>query len=173
MLTMVEYVHQRIKSYPSGLIGVDLTMGNGYDTLVLAKHCRKVYAFDIQQQAIQETQKKTQSYTHITYILDSHENIDIYVHDFDIAVMNLGYLPKGNHQITTLLSSTSTTIQKVIHMMNKVLFLVVYPGHDEGYKESQWIDDYVKKLDRYHYNVSTYRMVNKNNAPYVIEIEKK
>ena len=33
MLTMVEYVHQRIQTYPQQLIGVDMTMGNGHDTL--------------------------------------------------------------------------------------------------------------------------------------------
>ena len=53
MLTMVEYVHQRIQTYPQQFIGVDMTMGNGHDTLFLLQHCQKVYAFDIQRQAIE------------------------------------------------------------------------------------------------------------------------
>ena len=33
-------------------IAVDATMGNGHDTLFLAKLAKKVYAFDIQEQAL-------------------------------------------------------------------------------------------------------------------------
>ena len=34
-------------------IVVDATMGNGHDTLFLAKLAKKVYAFDIQEQALE------------------------------------------------------------------------------------------------------------------------
>ena len=40
MITMVEYVHQRILTYNCAT-GVDFTMGNGFDTVFLAKHCHK------------------------------------------------------------------------------------------------------------------------------------
>ena len=35
-------------------IVVDATMGNGYDTLFLAKLAKQVYAFDIQEQALEK-----------------------------------------------------------------------------------------------------------------------
>ena len=54
MLSMVEYVHQRVQTYPQGLIGVDMTMGNGYDTVLLAKHCQEVYAFDVPVEALDQ-----------------------------------------------------------------------------------------------------------------------
>lgn len=116
MLSMVEYVHQRVQSYPQGLIGVDMTMGNGFDTVLLAKHCREVWAFDIQEESIIATQEKIKDFSHVHLLLDSHENIDQYLLSFDIGIFNLGYLPQNNHRITTLLSSTQTALQKAIKM---------------------------------------------------------
>lgn len=173
MLSMVEYVHQRILTYPSQLVGVDMTMGNGHDTLLLASHCKKVYAFDVQQEAIDSTYLKVKDYDHVKLILDSHENFDHYVDEVDIAVFNLGYLPLFSHTITTVLSSTQTAITKAVEKCSHVVFIVVYPGHQQGYEESLWIDDYVSSLDSKTYNVSMFKMLNKNNAPYVIEIEKR
>ncbi|WP_079117300.1 methyltransferase domain-containing protein, partial [Streptococcus pneumoniae] len=37
---------------------VDATMGNGHDTLFLAKLAKQVYAFDIQKQALEKTQER-------------------------------------------------------------------------------------------------------------------
>lgn len=173
MLTMVEYVHQRILSYPQGLIGVDMTMGNGHDTLFLSEHCQYVYAFDIQQAAIDATRKRLQDKQNVQYILDSHELIDHYITSFDIAIFNLGYLPLADHHITTQLSSTKVAIEKAIKMMNMALWIVVYPGHEAGLEESQWINQYVSQLDTHMYNVSCYQMMNKKKSPYVIEIEKR
>ena len=39
-------------------IVVDATMGNGHDTLFLAKLAKKVYAFDIQEQAVEKTRQR-------------------------------------------------------------------------------------------------------------------
>ena len=71
MLTMVEYVHQRISTY-SFQVGVDFTMGNGHDTLFLAEQCAKVYAFDIQPEALENTKKRLGDRQHLQLILDSH-----------------------------------------------------------------------------------------------------
>ena len=38
-------------------IVVDATMGNGHDTLFLAKLAKQVYAFDIQEQAVEKTRQ--------------------------------------------------------------------------------------------------------------------
>lgn len=170
---MVEYVHARILNYPKGLVGVDMTMGNGNDTAFLAKHCLEVFAFDIQPQALENTNQLIGNQTHVHLILDGHQHIDRYVSSFDIGIFNLGYLPLGNHQVTTVLSSTKIAIEKAVAMMNVALWIVVYPGHDQGKEESLWINEYVQQLDTHLYNVSCYCMMNKRQAPYVIEIEKR
>lgn len=173
MLTMVEYVHQRLMSYPAAQIGVDMTMGNGYDTLALAKHCQEVYAFDIQEEALIKTKALLGDIENVHLILDGHQHIDHYINTFDYAIFNLGYLPLSDHHVTTVLTSTQIAIQKAIHMVNIALWIVVYPGHPQGYEESLWINDYVKQLDTHRWNVSCYCMMNKKQAPYVIEIEKR
>lgn len=173
MISMVEYVHQRILTYPMNCVGVDFTMGNGYDTEFLINYCHKVYAFDIQKEAVEKTRKKVGNQESLFLILDGHENVDAYLKTFDIGIFNLGYLPCCSHHVTTLLKTTQIAVEKAISMMTTVLFIVVYPGHHEGLEESQWLDEYVKQLDTHQYNVSTYRMMNKNQSPYVIEIEKR
>lgn len=172
MISMVEYAHQRLLSYTPVHRGVDLTMGNGFDTEFLVACCDEVYAFDIQEEAIWHTKERLgNKKAHL--ILDGHQNIDHYMEEFDIGIMNLGYLPTVSHQVTTLLPTSQEAIIKAISMMKKALIIVVYPGHDEGAKESQWIDQYARQLDRHQYNVSCFRMMNKEKAPYVIEIEKR
>ena len=42
-------------------IVVDATMGNGHDTAFLAKRAGKVYAFDIQKQALDKTSQLLES----------------------------------------------------------------------------------------------------------------
>lgn len=173
MLSMVEYVHQRILSYPHCHIGVDFTMGNGYDTEFLMTCCEKIYAFDIQEIALEKTKERVKDSKNVKLILDSHENVDLYLQKFDIGIFNLGYLPLFDHRIKTSLNSTSQAIKKAISMMSTALFIVVYPGHTEGFEESQWINQYVKSLDTHQYNVSCFQMLNKEKSPYVIEIEKR
>lgn len=173
MLTMVEYVHHRIQSYPQNLVGVDMTMGNGHDTEFLTSYCKEVYAFDIQEEAVEKTRQRIGENENVRLILDGHQNIDCYITSFDIGIFNLGYLPLASHHVTTLLDTTKIAIEKAIAMMQHVIFIVVYPGHDEGYQESLWIDEYVSQLDSKLFNVSSYRMLNKNKAPYVIEIQKR
>ena len=170
---MVDYVHSRIQNYKDLHIGVDMTMGNGHDTLFLSQVCDEVYAFDIQQAALDHTSSLFEDLSHVHLILDGHQHCDRYLDSFDVGIFNLGYLPLESHHVTTLLETTQEALIKAIQMVNKVLFIVVYPGHEEGYKESLWIDDYVSGLDSHQYNVSTYKMLNKNHSPYVIEIEKK
>lgn len=172
MLSMVEYVHQRVLTY-EGDVAVDFTMGNGYDTYFLANHFSKVYAFDVQKEALIHTQKKLYGYDNVIYILDDHKNLDHYVNSFDIGLFNLGYLPRSSSSTTTMLSSTKIAVEKALERVLQALFIVVYPGHEEGSKESLWIDEYVQNLDSHQYNVSMFKMMNKRKAPYVIEIEKR
>ena len=59
-------------------IVVDATMGNGHDTLFLAKLAKKVYAFDIQEKALEKTQERLDQagMTNAQLILQGHEKLD-------------------------------------------------------------------------------------------------
>lgn len=174
MKTMISYVHDCLKdSYVD--VAIDFTMGNGLDTLFLSTIARHVYSFDIQPVAIENTKKKLGDIKNVSLILDSHVYFDKYVDTFSIGIFNLGYLPNGNHAITTMADTTLFTLNKAIAKMKQKgrLFLVIYIGHEQGKQESEQIDAYVSKLNHKDYNVASYRMLNKENAPYVIEIEKR
>ncbi|RKJ14725.1 methyltransferase domain-containing protein, partial [Butyricicoccus sp. 1XD8-22] len=100
-----------------GDIAVDATAGNGHDTLFLAKLVGKtghVYAFDIQQEAIEATKVRLKEHglsDRSTVILDGHQHVENYVKDKIAGVVfNLGYLPGANHDIIT---KGETTIQAI------------------------------------------------------------
>ena len=110
----------------------------------------------------------------ITLFLKSHEYFDENVRDFEVGIFNLGYLPGGNHECVTQYETTLKTIKKALEHLVKggCLYVVVYIGHDQG-KESTNLDAYFRTLDHKLYNVAKFEMMNKNNSPYVVIIEKR
>ncbi len=174
MESMIEFVHQRI-SQNQYSIGIDFTMGNGHDTLFLAKYCQTVHSFDIQEQALVSSRQLVKDQGHVFLHLDSHEHFLNYVDHFDVGIFNLGYLPQGDHHITTQSDVTLNTLRQALIALNPLghIYLVVYIGHEEGLKESALIDAYVASLDHKLYNVALFKMMNKDHAPYVLDIEKR
>lgn len=66
-------------------------------------------------------------------------------------------------------------MQKALRLLNsgRILFIVVYTGYQEKQKESDVIGAYVQQLHHRDYNVAKFCMINKKQAPYVVEIEKR
>lgn len=157
-------------------IVADFTMGQGYDTCFLAKHVKKVYAFDIQEEALVCTREKLkENASKVQLILDGHEHLDNYIKEkIDAGIFNFGYFPLANHQITTLLETSKIAVEKALHQLNKkgVLLLVLYPGHEEGREESIYFEEYCKELPSKYYATMKLQLVNKKDAPYIIVIEK-
>lgn len=160
---------------------VDATCGNGNDTLFLAKNtpAKKVYAFDIQELAIKNTKRllfDNAVLDKCTLILDSHNNFEKYVAEpISAAVFNLGYLPKGDHSITTLGKVTKNTINNMLcHLeVGGVIVVVVYWGHENGKFEKELLLDYCSSLDQKYIEVLQYQFINqRNNAPFIIALEK-
>ena len=82
----------------------DFTMGNGHDTEYLCRSAPegKVYAFDIQEEALINTRKRCQNLNNIVYIKDNHLNFDKYIkEEVKLFVFNLGYLPGCSTEIIT------------------------------------------------------------------------
>ena len=84
---------------------VDATMGNGHDTLFLAKLAKEVYAFDIQKTAIEHTKMRLKEAGYMERAVlfqEGHEQMASYVEEEVSAVLfNFGYLPGGDHRIAT------------------------------------------------------------------------
>lgn len=171
MESMIEFVHERIKK-DNYNIGIDFTMGNGHDTVFLSKYCKHVYSYDIQALAINNTKELIDN--NVTLFLKSHELFDEDVNEFDVGIFNLGYLPGGNHECTTNYEVTLKTIDKALKLLKPkgYLYVVVYIGHDQG-QESEYLQAYFHSLNHKLFNVAKFKMMNKNNAPYVVIIEKR
>lgn len=155
-------VHEVLKKYvPVGGLVVDATAGRGYDTSFLCSlvgENGKVIAFDIQQSALDSTEKLLSSEgKKATLVLDSHANMDKYADNesADAVVFNLGYLPHGDHSVYTHFDSTKTAIEKGLAILKKggVMCVSVYYGGDSGYEEKDALIPWLKTLDDSAYQV--------------------
>lgn len=172
-----------IKKVKNGDVVVDATMGNGNDTLFLSKLVGdngKVYAFDIQKEAIKNTRKRLKEegvLDRVNLIEDGHENMDKYILDkVDLVMFNLGYLPKGEHEITTKAETTLKAIKKSLKILKKngILIVIIYHGHKNGKEEKIAIENYSKELNQKEYNVIDLSFINEvNNPPVLLAIEKR
>ncbi len=160
-----------------GCVIVDATCGNGHDTLALAASGpSKLYAFDIQQQAVDNTivLLKANGYENhldngtISIICDSHSNMQEHVNEpADLIVFNLGYLPGGDKSITTSADETIQAIQTSLDLLNKdgLLCITMYSGHAEGKSEKEMLMQMAHDLDSKVYHVAYVNFINQHKAP--------
>lgn len=182
---IIPFAHELLKkAVKKGDLVVDATCGNGNDTLLLSEFVEshgRVYAFDIQQQAIETTKQLLAEHERKNVILiqDSHANIDQYIkedEEISAAVFNLGYLPRSDKKIITKPDSTLQALEKLLQRLKKngLIVLVVYAGHPGGLEEKNAVLNFVTTLDQKQYSAVKYQFINLvNNPPFVIAIEKK
>ena len=170
--------HEIIKSVvKEGDIVVDATAGNGNDTAFLASLVGKrgkVYAFDIQEKALRNTESKLREKGMLEWvelIKDGHQNMDQYVKEEVKAVMfNLGYLPGGDHTIGTKGETTAIAIDKSMELLgvHGIITIVVYYGGDSGFDEKNHIMRYIEGIDPKKYTVMKTEFVNQINCPPIL-----
>lgn len=156
---------------------VDATMGNGYDTLFLAKLAKQVYAFDIQEQALEKTSQRLQEagLTNAELILQGHETVGQFVTEVKAAIFNLGYLPSADKSIITQPQTTLDALEKLCQMLVKGgrIAIMIYYGHEGGDIERDAVLDFVSQLPQQEYTATIYRTLNQiNNPPFLVIIEK-
>lgn len=184
MFKIVEFSHLIIREYFNStkkdfINCLDATCGMGNDTIFISKlvgNKGHVDAYDIQTQAINATSQKInqESLTNVTLFHDSHENID--PTQYDLAIFNLGYLPNYDKTITTKTSSTMTAITKLVDEIKNnpdlLIIVCIYPGHEEGKRESNAIEEYVLNLCSKEYLVTKFLNYNRPTSPYIITISR-
>ncbi len=158
-------------------IFIDATAGNGHDTLFLAKLAKQVYAFDIQEQALQKTSQRLQEagLTNVELLLQGHENVDQFATEVKAAIFNLGYLPTADKSIITKPHTTIEALEKLCQMLVKGgrIAIMIYYGHEGGDIERDAVMDYVSQLPQQEYTATIYRTLNQiNNPPFLVMIEK-
>ncbi len=151
-------------------ITVDMTIGNGNDTLFLALNSKKVYGFDIQQVAVDNTETllKESGLNNYELICDCHSKVDQYIkEEVDVFIFNLGYLPKADKKITTLAESSLAALKKALKLLKieGLISMTLYYGHENGDIERKCILEYVEKLDHREYHVVYIKSINQKKQP--------
>lgn len=156
---------------------IDATAGNGGDTVFLAELVGsegRVYSFDIQQEALDRTFVKLKAVgleERVTLVRDGHEHMKEHVQGEVSAIMfNLGYLPKGDHQIGTMGGTTIAAVESAMDLIkrNGTITIVIYYGGDSGFEEKEQVLEYIRDVDCRRFTVSKTDFVNQINCPPIL-----
>lgn len=172
---ITEYCHHFLEEFiEEGDCCIDATAGNGNDTEFLCRKVGKegkVYAFDIQTDAIDHTRDRLNEeglLERAELILDGHEKMAEYVkNEASVIVFNFGYLPGGDHTIATKPQTSISAIEAGLSLLkvNGIMNLCIYSGGDTGYEERDEILSYLKELDSRKWLVIMSNYYNRKNDP--------
>ena len=148
-------------------LAVDATCGNGHDTLFLCQlGFKKVVGFDVQQDAIEATQKRLGENNYSAQlILAGHETLSENINEpINCITFNLGYLPGTDKSLTTATDSTLACLNQAVELLapNGLISLLCYPGHTEGKHETESVRKWLAKLPEY-WKVETYQSTRVND----------
>jgi len=162
---------------------IDATVGNGYDCLflcqkVLLENSGFVFGYDIQSEAIENTQKKLQeslpsSYlSRVKLLKKSHESFcDVNIKDIKLITYNLGYLPGSDKTVLTTAETTILSLKNALLLKPKFISIVCYPGHPQGLVEEDQLSHFLTTLPSDTWVVSWKKWVNKKRFPSVFILE--
>lgn len=177
--SLLEQAHDLIVDVlEQGDAAVDATLGNGHDTLFLARcvgRAGKVFGFDVQQAAVGNAGKRLDDagVDSCCYALfcESHADMALHITTKVKAVMfNLGYLPGGDKKIITQAHSTVAALSAAIESLScgGILTVMCYPGHDGGADEADLVTNFVDELDEDDWRVTRYsRAEARASTPYL------
>ncbi|HHX18153.1 MAG TPA: methyltransferase domain-containing protein [Clostridium sp.] len=170
--------HEYIKACVNeGDTTIDATCGNGNDTVFLAQlvgERGKVFAFDIQDVAIENAAKKLNDLklsNRVSFIKDGHENMDSYVNgDIKAVMFNLGYLPGGDRSISTKADTTISAIKKSMELLvtGGIITIVIYYGKDNGLDEKEKVLSFLECIDQKKFAVMKTEFINQQNCPPIL-----
>ena len=165
-----------------GSIAVDATMGNGGDTAALCEMVGEtghVYAFDVQNEAIESTKKRLESLNlekRAELIHAGHERMQEFVREpVNAVVFNLGWLPGAQHGVTTQTQTTLQAVDQALELLavDGVMTICVYPGHEEGAREREALIEWAKKVNPKRFDVLIKAYLNQpNDPPLLIAVHK-
>ncbi|MEM7673639.1 MAG: class I SAM-dependent methyltransferase [Verrucomicrobiota bacterium] len=185
-MRLTERVHAALsEKLQPGDFAVDATMGNGHDTLHLSKLIGpdgKVWAFDIQDAALERTRERLEQAHQVnaSLICANHSELEKHLPRDALGVIkavvfNLGYLPGQDKSITTEASSTLAAIQSAIRVLAQggVLEILCYTGHSQGLEEWLALETWISNRLPESVTVSIMSPYDATRRPPVwLEIEK-
>lgn len=195
MLKQLEMAHWMLKDIiKTNDVVVDATMGNGYDTQFLAELGANVYAFDVQEEALNATEKrlddagiKNQIFEKnlsnlltepsVNLVLSGHEKLSEYVKEpIKAAIFNLGYLPKTDKSVVTKADTTLTALDALTNQLvvGGRIAVMIYYGHEGGMEEKNAVIKWTSSLPQKDWEVTSYAPLNQiHTPPILVLIEKR
>ena len=176
LLDFAHYYIQEVLSY--GDVAVDATVGNGFDTLFLARCVGKeglVIGFDVQLEALAKTQQKITSEMKVELHHCGHETMETFLSTpIKACMFNLGYLPYADKSIVTQPESTLKAIKTALwHLAPKGrISIMVYVGHAGGKAEADAILSFVNQLNPQEIQVLKMENLGSPTAPFWIGLER-
>ena len=131
---IVQRIHELILENTKFDIAIDATVGNGYDTLFLAQHFKKVIGIDIQPLAIKRSQEKTKDLENVELYLEDFNNIGRFNYA-NLIVFNLGFLPGSNRKVKTQDYTSDKAILNAYNILDGIILVACYVQHEGGYNE--------------------------------------
>jgi methylase of polypeptide subunit release factors len=131
---------------------VDATVGNGYDTLLLARQVfpgGRVDGFDCQAEALAVARERLAQAGFVDSVHfweRSHaEMAEVVEGPVAMVVFNLGYLPGGDQTITTEAPGTITALTAARDLLAPAGFIsvIAYPGHPAGMIEYEAVAEWM------------------------------
>jgi len=175
---------------------VDLTAGNGHDTLFLFHEVGeqgRVLAFDVQPAALRKTAGRLRAAgaavtlhadrstplhfpPGLHLIRDCHSRLADYLdRPPRVVIANLGYLPGGDAALTTETDSTLGALRAALELLapGGRIAVVVYVGHPGGPEEGAAVEALFRGLPTGKWQVLKLEAANRHRAPYLLAAQKR
>ncbi len=164
---------------------IDATLGNGHDTLFLARCVGgdgAVLGFDVQAEALQATRARLAD----AGIRDpvelhhrGHEDMaavapEGWTGTVGAVMFNLGYLPGSDKTCITRPATTIRALDAATELLRPggVITAVLYTGHDGGAEEARAVQQWAEALDTDAFAAVSYRCTNRTNAPRLVAVQR-
>lgn len=169
----------------AGSTVVDCTVGNGKDTLFLARLVGPkgtVFGFDVQKVALERTRARLVEVglaERVRLTLAGHEELEVHIPDglvgrISACMFNLGYLPGAKRRVTTHAQSTVRALSSCVNLLadGGVVTIVTYSGHPGGREEHEVVRAWCTDLPVEQYSVIEYGYANNAGTPRLFAVEK-
>jgi predicted methyltransferase len=154
---LTQLAQERVAAAVSaGDYAVDATVGNGHDTLFLARQVGAtghVWGFDVQAAALDKTRQQLLELglaQRVSLLQLGHETLAGQLPakargQLSAVMFNLGYLPGGDKTLTTLPNTTLTALEAAWHNLRRdgLLSILVYRGHEGGQAEADAVANWL------------------------------
>lgn len=181
---LTELAHEAVRAVLGpGEVAVDATAGNGHDTAFLARlvgPSGRVFAFDIQPEALTRTAARIGNAGAVTLLARDHAEMAAAIprefHGQVGAVMfNLGYRPGGPPEVVTRRETTCRAISAGLQLLRPggVLTVIAYTGHPGGKAEAVAVADLLWALPDPPFHVTEERPRCRTLAPWLFVVHRR